>query len=488
MIILLHPRSTKPKNRRFPLAVLALAATLEGREEYEIVDGNVDPDPTATLERIMRERPAELLAVSVMPGPQMVSAIPICREFRARRPQVPIVWGGYFPTLYPDAALNAPYVDFAVRGQGEDTFSELVRALREGRDFAGIAGLSYRDQFGLHRHNPDRAIRSPGDFAWMPYHRLRDPEQYIARTFLGKRTAVHQASFGCPFRCKFCGVVPMSGARQKSEKPERTAAILAYLQRQYGIDSVQFYDNNFFLREADAAELADRVAPLRMRWWCEARIDIVLRYSDETLSAIRKAGCTMIFFGAESGSDWVLQDMHKQLTADQTLRLASRLRNFGIVPEFSFVVGNPRDPERDTRDSVRFIRSIKRLNPEAEIIVQHYTPTPHPDGMYGEVDGEVAFPQTPDEWASERWYKFTTRRDPKLPWLAPRIKRRIDGFDTVISARWPTVQDIHINRWGRRLLQALSYWRYAAGVYAFPFELEIARRFVRLRQPRVESL
>src|SRR5579862_8173602 len=117
MIVLLHPRATKPKNRRFPLSILSIAAMLEGREDYMIVDGNVDPHPARTLDAIARNHHIELLAVSVLPGPQMVSAIPLCREFRRRCPSVPIVWGGYFPSLYPDAVLNAPYVDFAIRGQ-----------------------------------------------------------------------------------------------------------------------------------------------------------------------------------------------------------------------------------------------------------------------------------------------------------------------------------------------------------------------------------
>lgn len=488
MIILLHPRSTRPKNRRFPLSVLALAATLEGNEDYEIVDGNADPDPAATLDRIVREHQVEMLAVSVMPGPQMLAAIPLCRQFRAKHPAVPIVWGGYFAGLYPDAALNAPYVDYVVRGQGELTFAELRSALRDRASLSNIDGLSYREAFGLHCHNRDRAVRSPGEFPWMPYHRLREPERYIAHTFLGRRTAVHQASFGCPFRCKFCGVVPMSGARQKGESPERTAAVLAHLQREYGIDSIQFYDNNFFLREDDAAELARRIAPLRLHWWCEARIDIVLRYSDETLRELRRAGCKMIFFGAESGSDRVLKEMGKQLTAAQTFDLAGRLRAVGIVPEFSFVVGNPEDPEGDTRETMRFIRRIKRVNPQSEIIVQHYIPTPHPDGMYGGVDGQLDFPRTPEEWATERWYNFTVRKDPKLPWLPRRTKRTIDGFETVLNCRWPTKQDIRLPNWGRGLLKTLSAWRYAAGFYEWPFELELAQKLIRLRQPRTESL
>src|SRR5262249_25453687 len=151
----------------------------------------------------------------------------------------------------------------------------------------------------------------------------------------------------------------------------------------YAIDSVQFYDNNFFLRESDAARLADLIEPLNLKWWCEARIDILLRYSDETMRALRRSGCEMIFFGAESGSDHVLREMHKQLTADQILQMAERIRTFGITPEFSFVIGNPHEPDRDLRDTMAFIRRIKQLNPQSEIIIQHYSPTPHPDGMYG---------------------------------------------------------------------------------------------------------
>ncbi len=488
MIILLHPRSTKPKNRRFPLAVLSLAAVLEGKDEYAIVDGNADPQPGVTLDKLARGADVTLLAVSVMPGPQMVAAIPLCREFRSKYPRVPIVWGGYFPSLYPDAALNARYVDFVVRGQGEETFLELIEALRTTRRFAGVKGLSFKDDFGLHVHNAERPLRSPNDFPWLPYGRLPNAEKYIMPTFLGKRTVVHQASIGCPFRCTFCGVVPIYKGRQRTEEPKRTAAVLAHLKQKYSIDSVQFYDNNFFLNESHSAELAAAIEPLGLKWWCEGRIDAVLRYSDDTMRLLRKSGATMIFFGAESGSDWVLEQMNKKVNTGQTLCLAERIRKFGIVPEFSFVVGNPKDPERDTFETIRFIRRIKRINPDAEIIVQHYIPTPHPDGMYGEVETKIEFPRTPEEWATERWYNFTTRHDPNVAWLPRRLKHRIDNFEMVVNSRWPTIQDIHLPRWGRAILQGLSGWRYLLGFYGYPKELQWAQRLLALRKPRLESL
>jgi radical SAM superfamily enzyme YgiQ (UPF0313 family) len=251
---------------------------------------------------------------------------------------------------------------------------------------------------------------------------------------------------------------------------------------------VQFYDNNFFLNESHTIALAERLIPLGLQWWCEGRIDTVLRYSDETFRLLKRAGAKMIFFGAESGSDWVLEEMHKQITTSQTLELAAKIRRFGIVPEFSFVVGNPKNPKLDTHETIRFIRRIKQANPDAEIIVQHYIPTPHPDGMYGDIEGKIQFPRTPEEWATDRWYNFTTRYDPDVAWLPRSIKRRIDNFELVVNSRWPTIQDIQLPGWGRAMLRSLSSWRYQFGFYEFPVELQWAQRFVSLRKPKLESL
>src|SRR5215469_6482304 len=258
MIVLLNPRSTKPRNRRLPLSVLALGAVLEGREDYEIVDGNLDDNPTATILRLVAERDVEMLGVTVMPGPQMAAAVESCREIRRLHPKLPIVWGGYFPSTYTDAALNARYVDYVVRGQGEDTLLELLDAMRGNRPFENIAGLSYKDVFGLHRHNPERLLKPPDAFPWSPFHRV-PVGKYLRPSFFGKRTAAHHASIGCPFRCSFCGVHAVYGNRELVESAARTEAILRHLKTQYGADSVQFYDMNFFVKESHAKELCDRI-------------------------------------------------------------------------------------------------------------------------------------------------------------------------------------------------------------------------------------
>jgi radical SAM superfamily enzyme YgiQ (UPF0313 family) len=258
--------------------------------------------------------------------------------------------------------------------------------------------------------------------------------------------------------------------------------------RTYGVDAVQFYDNNFFLAEDHTRELAGRLAPLKLRWWCEGRADILMKYSDTTFEALRRAGCTMIFFGAESGSNEILKEMNKDLRAEDTVALASRIRRFGIIPEFSIIFGNPKNPEGDTRDCIRFIRQLKRLNPDAEIVVEHYTPVPQRSRMYGGIEEDFEFPTTPDEWATERWQKFATQKDPQTPWLLPRTKRLIDNFELVVSSRWPTVQDLRLPAWGRMTLRAMSSWRYKLGFYVAPLELKWMQQLIDLRKPKEESL
>ena len=422
MIILFHPRAVKPRSRRLPLAVLALAAVLEGLEEYEIVDGNVDDDPLATTLDLIDTHKVELLGVSVMPGPQMVAGMEVSREVRRLRPHIRIAWGGYFPSIYPEATLNARYVDYAVLGQGEDTLLELIAALRGQRPFDSILGLCLKDQFGFHRTNAERPMRGPDSFPWSPFHRLpvekylRPPSSASAPQFTTPASAARSTA-------AFCGVHAAYGRAEKFESPERTDAILRHLVENYGADSVQFYDMNFFLREDHARELMDRIAPLNLRWWCEARVDIMSRYSDETMQAIKRAGCAMIFFGAESGSDWALrrdaERHHHRTDADDGAPHARVRHHPGVLlryrqPERSGT-RHARDPALHPQASSASIRTPKSSSSTTR-------PRRSRRPMYGEIDGKISFPDSPAGWATKEWMDFTLRIDTHAPWMKRETK------------------------------------------------------------------
>src|SRR5258705_109511 len=147
MIILFNPRSTSPGKQPLPLSLMSLAAVLEAREPWTLVDGNLIDDPAAAIvERLSRVPRSELalLAVTVMPGPQLAQAVGVSRAVRAALPHVPIVWGGYFPTQHAETVLRAPYVDFVVRSQGEQSLLQLIQALRTRSSLDGVGGLSWK--------------------------------------------------------------------------------------------------------------------------------------------------------------------------------------------------------------------------------------------------------------------------------------------------------------------------------------------------------
>ncbi len=432
MILLVNPRATRPKNRRFPLSLMALGAVLPERVSWRILDGNLqDSDLLAeSLEEIERRRatadPVTLVAMTVMPGPQLVSAVPLARSLKERFSSIPVLWGGYFPTLYPNPCLNAPYVDWIVRGQGERTFLELLDVLGGKRSSESVAGLGWKEA-GTPRINPERRWEGPDAFPDPPYDRVHVPA-YLHPTHLGRRSAVHQASIGCPYTCNFCGVIAAYGSLERFAAPERTEQVLTRLAREHGADSVHFYDNNFFLKEDHAREVADRLAPLGLRFWCEARIDVMLRFSDATWEAIRRAGFRMIYFGAESGSDDVLRKMSKNLTTAETLALAAKARAFGIVPEFSFMFGDPDDPSGEAERTLAFLERLRLVNPAMKLISYFYTPTPQRRGTYGGIDPLAGTPGTLEEWTTPEWVGWMTHESPRVPWLTQALRTRVESF------------------------------------------------------------
>jgi hypothetical protein len=484
MIVLVNPRATRPSNRRFPLSVMAIGAALPEGTTWTIVDGNrPDLDPLATIVGLVERHvgtsdPVRAIAMSVMPGPQVASAVPLSQRLRERLPQVPMVWGGNFPSLYPTPVVSAPYVDWVVRGQGERTFVELLHLLEHGGDPRAIAGLAFMDG-DRPWIGPERIWTGPDDLPSPPYHKI-DVADYLRPSFLGSRSGVYQSSIGCPYSCKFCGVISVFGSREKVEAPERTERNLAYLARTHGMNAVHFYDNNFFLGEDRAVEIAGRITPLGLSWWCESRVDAMLRFSDRTWRLLAASGLRMVFFGAESGSDEVLAKMSKRLTTAEIVEVAERTREHGIIPEFSFVFGDPDEPEREVENTLSFIRRLKGVNPACEIITYFYTPTPQRRGTYGNVDPLSGTPTVLEDWTTPEWMGWMTHEDPRVPWMTPRLKERVAGFKLVLESRFPSVHDRRTRRWGQRAARVLARWRWKDERYERPRLLRAIRRLARI--------
>lgn len=484
MIVLFNPWSTPSPKKPLPMSLLAVGSMLEGEFAYCIVDGNLEADPVGKILAIAQRHPLTAIAVTVMPGPQLRAAVMGCRQLKRMLPAVPIVWGGYFPSQHADACLSESTVDICVNGQGEPTVVELMRALSTGGALSSIAGLTYRDGASI-RKTPPRTLVPLDSLPDWPYHQL-PMEQYFHSHYLGRRVATHHSSFGCPFACNFCAVVGMANRKWVAQSPERVGDVLEKFKVMYGADAVQFHDMDFFINESRTQAIAERLTPLGMKWWALGRVDELMRYRDSTWSAMQTSGLKMVFCGAESGSTDMLKRMNKggAASADLTIELAARMKAHGIVPEFSFVVGNPPDPDADLDQTLSFIRRIKTVNSATEIILYVYSPVPMDGTFYDAAQSEgFAFPTTLDGWVSDRWQTFALRRDPSTPWSQGDVRRKVRDFESVLNAYYPTVTDMKMTPARRRLLRAASAWRYRAQAYARPVELNLLQRVFRYQRP-----
>jgi len=243
--------------------------------------------------------------------------------------------------------------------------------------------------------------------------------------------------------------------------------------------------------------LLEVMAKFQLPWWCFARSDALVNLSERSWALVRKSRLRMAYIGAESPSDWLLHDIRKGTNRDQTLEAVEKCRSHGVIPELSFMLAPPQDPEGETEKTFEFIRLIKRLHPATEVMIYIYTPLPRRHDTnaasarmaseFRDRDGRpVVFPRTADEWAEPQWVDYWCHQD--APWLSERLRRRIVDFTTVLGCRYPTIMDIRASAWGKSALRALASWRYRFQRYDHPWELRVSRKLIRHWDPRVMSL
>jgi radical SAM superfamily enzyme YgiQ (UPF0313 family) len=500
-VLLFNPRSANFKYR-LPNSLLAVAAAIDNNYEWVIVDGNRENDPEQKIFDYLNTGEFAFFGLTVMPGPQLKQAIPISKKAKEKFPDLTIIWGGYFASNQPETVLHSGFVDFIINGMGDKVFPELLDIIiKEGNHFYEKIPLAQLPHNLIYKYQNELVftpkdgiynIDELPDFPYQKLHEQYDIPKYLGKTYLGNKTIAYHSSFGCPFTCSFCAVVPIYNARWKGKSATNIFREIKYLKDNFGGDSIEFHDNNFFVSEKRTVEFAELIMNENMVWWGEGRIDTIDKYSDSSLEIMRKSGCKMIFFGAETGNDEMLKQMDKGGTqsAAQIKKFAARMAKFDIIPEYSFVLGTPADTPEKVMDQIdkdiAFIREIKEINPATEIIIYVYSPVPTKGSeLYEKVLATgFRFPEKLEDWINADWENFDLRKNPLTPWLTPAMVDKIKNFETVLNGYFPTATDIKISAFQKSTVRTLSALRYHTKFYHLPYEIKALQKFwLKYRQP-----
>jgi len=495
-ILLFNPKSAIAKHR-VPNSILNIAASVEGKYPWVIVDGNREEDPLSVILQYLQTGEFKYIGITVMPGPQLKQAIPFSKAIRDRYPDIKIIWGGYFPTNQYKVVLKSGYVDFVINGPGDHCFPKLIHALENNEPYELIKNLIYRSGDNIIKTIKEDLIEQD-ELPPLPYDKLAEfypMDKYLGKTYLGKKTLAYHSSIGCPFTCSFCAVVPTYEARWKAKSAQKVYNDIKYIKDKWGADAIEFHDNNFFVSEKRTIEFAELILPEKMSWWGMARIDTMHKFKDSTLALIRAAGCKIIFFGAESGNNAILKQMDKGGTqsGEQIAEFAARMKKFDIIPEYSFVLGTPAPTPAEVESQIdfeiNFIKKIKRINPGTEIVLYTYSPvaTEGSDLYNQALEKGFKFPQQLEDWISPAWENFDLRKNPLTPWLTPAMIDKIKNFETVLNGYYPTVTDIRLNSFKRKAIHVVAGIRYKINVHKYPFEIKLLQKMWKYRQPEIQG-
>ena len=418
---------------RMPNGGLAsLAGNVDSHHRVAIADLVLaQQDVRATLERLMADVRPHVVGLSIMTF-QRATAFGIARLVRHIDPAVRIVVGGYDPSLAPEAYEGCAEVDFLVRGEGEHTLSELLRALEAGATVEAIPGLSYRANESL-RANPPRPVLALASAPLaLPNRSARVLSGY---TLLGRQVDVVETSRGCTFDCSFCSIIEMRGRNFHPYPIERVLADVADARR-HGARAIFLVDDNITLDVRRFERLCHAIVESEfndVEYFVQAMTSPIAEHGATLAPLMKRAGFRYVFLGIENILDDDLaflkaraKNIHRdrgRAIGNATVQAVTYLRENGMFVVGGLIVGSP----GDTRESIEANLAFARRYVDWPYI-QH--PTPYPgtpmtrdfrerglivDEDVAHYDGTTAVVRSEHvdaleieflRWRAERWMKM----------------------------------------------------------------------------------
>ncbi|MFH0867649.1 MAG: radical SAM protein, partial [Bacteroidota bacterium] len=396
-IILFFPLPDKGNaHSNYPWALLYLERMLRDLEvDVILIDERLNNDYSG----IIKEYGDNLLfaGVSAMVGYQVVGGIKFSETVRSLT-AAPVIWGGWFPTVFPEMLINDGYADYVFIGQGEIPFRQFTEKMLSGEKVFDIPGTGCRKN-GITHITPNLDLINPENFpelnlSLIDFNALIDINGKIA---VGFRGADYLATTGCPNNCSFCNLALVFGSRWYPKKVSEIIDDLKYIKENAGVNHITFSDDNLFAGKQFVLELCNEMmhAGLSLTWEANAHVGSFLKnYNDDDIKKFYNSGCRRIKIGAESGNQEVLDLINKKIKVKDNLTIVKILKKNNIRTRFFTMVCFPVDPGKDFRQTLNLIGKAKLIDRKLDANINFFKPIPKKPLFNTCMEYGFTYPQT----------------------------------------------------------------------------------------------
>jgi len=350
-----------------PIGLLYVGNSLK-MHGYDVQIFHLIPDEiTKYAKKIVKKNPI-FVGFSVVTGNQVKFSLQLSREIK-KISDVPIVWGGPHPSIFPIYCLKEKSIDIVIRGEGEESSAELANALKEKKDLKEIKGIGYKRGEKIILTEERELIRDLD--AYKADWNLIKIKDYLQPQTLWdcKKVLVYVSSRGCPHNCAFCYNLILNKRVWRCHSKEFVISDIERLKAEHDVDGVLFYDDNFFVNRKRVFEIINKI---KLPWGAELRLDYVNEKLGEKL---KETDVKCLLFGTESGSDRCLKLMNKGVTVKDTIRSAKILKTIpDFHPKHSFILGIPTETWEETQMTIDLIVELHEIDDRSLFTVGPFLP------------------------------------------------------------------------------------------------------------------
>lgn len=356
--VLVHPPMTTMTDRKIspPLGLLYLAAYLRERMDVEIqvIDQNLNDDisETSCIRQVIAAD-GDVYGISFA-TPQYGHAVAIARAIRKHRPQCLVVCGGPHPSALPFETLKDTLCDAVVESEGEETLLDVIRHAMGEIPLDQVLGLYFLGKDGGLQYTGTRPFIHDLDILPFPARDLVDFRKYT-RTINGEAAATLITARGCPGRCIFCSQHTWKH-KLRLRSVDNIMAEIDQVGTNFGIRNFLFLDDTLTANKKRIYRLCDELRKRRISWRGWTRANMV---SPPLLSKMAEADCVALCIGVESGSQRILDNLHKGTTVEENRRAVLAIKEAGIKARITLIVGSPGETWESIQETISFVLDVE---------------------------------------------------------------------------------------------------------------------------------